>query len=136
MISDGVATLMEKGVITNRYKTFYPGSTTCTFMMGTRKLYDFVHDNPKILSFDVATTNDPFLIRQNPKMIAINSAIEIDLTGQICAESMGLAQYSGVGGQLDFMYGSALSKGGKPILVLPSQTVKGVSRIVPTVSIF
>jgi len=97
MISDGVMTLLEKGVITNRYKTFYPGKTTCTFMLGTRKLYDFVDNNPNILAFEVTKTNDPAQICQNPKMCAINSALEVDLTGQVCAESLGLMHYSGVG---------------------------------------
>ncbi len=135
MISDGVVTLMEKGVITNRYKKFHPGKTTCTFILGTRKLYDFVDDNPNILAFDVSLTNDPEEIRRNPKMCAINSALEIDLTGQVCAESLGSIHYSGVGGQMDFMHGAAQSEHGKPILVLPSQTSKGVSRIASTVSI-
>jgi acyl-CoA hydrolase len=135
MISDGVMTLIEKGVITNRYKKFHPGTTTCTFILGTKKLYDFVDDNPNILVLDVEATNDPAQIRQNPKMCAINSALEIDLTGQVCAESLGSIHYSGVGGQMDFMHGAALSEHGKPILVLPSQTSKGVSRIVNTVSL-
>lgn len=130
MLSDGVMKLMQQGIVTNRYKTFHRGATTCTFVLGTRELYDFIDDNPKILAFDVAVTNDPYQIRQNPKMCAINSALEIDLTGQICAESLGSMHYSGVGGQMDFMHGAALSKGGKPIIVLPSQTSKGESRIV------
>jgi 4-hydroxybutyrate CoA-transferase len=133
MISDGIVKLIEKGVVTNRYKKFHPGKTTCTFILGTRKLYDFVDDNPHVLCLDVGITNDPAQIRQNPKMCAINSAIEIDLTGQVCAESLGTVHYSGVGGQVDFMRGAALSQYGKPILVLPSQTSKGVSRIVKTV---
>jgi acyl-CoA hydrolase len=135
MISDGVMTLLEKGIVTNRYKKFHPGKTTCTFILGTKKLYDFVDDNPNILAFDVSLTNDPAQIRRNPKMCAINSALEMDLTGQVCAESLGSLHYSGVGGQMDFMRGAALSEHGKPILVLPSQTSKGVSRIVSTVSI-
>ena len=134
MLSDGVVELMQKGVVTNRYKNFHPGATTCTFMLGTRKLYDFVDDNPNVLAFDVAVSNDPARIRLNPRMCAINSALEIDLTGQVCAESLGLTHYSGVGGQVDFMYGAALSERGKPIIVVPSQTSKGVSRIVNTVS--
>ena len=134
MISDGAMKLIEKGVINNRYKTFHPGITTCTFMLGTRKLYDFVDDNPNIHSYEVGLTNDPAQIRQNPRMCAINAALEIDLTGQVCADSLGLVHYSGVGGQMDFMRGAALSKEGKPILVLPSQTLSGVSRIVNTVS--
>ncbi|CAF0824755.1 unnamed protein product [Rotaria sordida] len=132
MVSDGVMTLMEKGVVTNRYKKFHPGITTCTFILGTRKLYDFVNDNPKIFAFDVGITNDPTQICRNPKMCAINSALEVDLTGQVCAESLGVMHYSGVGGQVDFMRGAALSEKGKPILVLPSQTSKGISRIVNT----
>ena len=134
MISDGVVTLIEKGVVTNRYKKFYPGATTCTFILGTRKLYDFVNGNPNVLSFDVSITNDPAQIRRNPKMCAINAALEIDLTGQVCADSLGSLHYSGVGGQLDFLRGAALSPQGKPILVLPSQTSQGISRIVSTVS--
>ncbi|CAF0998057.1 unnamed protein product [Rotaria sp. Silwood1] len=132
MLSDGIIPLLEKGIITNRYKKFHPGKTTCTFMLGTKKLYNFVDDNPNILSLDVSLTNDPAQIRQNSKMCAINSALEIDLTGQICSDSLGTMQYSGVGGQMDFMRGAALSKHGKPIIVLPSQTSKGVSRIVNT----
>ena len=128
MISDGVMTLIEKGVVTNRYKKFHPGTTTCTFILGTKKLYDFVNDNPNILVFSVEITNDPTEIRRNPQMCAINSALEIDLTGQVCADSLGSTHYSGVGGQMDFMRGAALSQHGKPILVLPSQTSKGVSR--------
>ena len=135
MISDGVVTLMEKGVVTNRYKKFHPGATTCTFILGTKKLYDYVHDNPNVLAYAVEVTNDPAEIRRNPKMCAINSALEIDVTGQICADSLGSIHYSGVGGQIDFMRGAALSSHGKPILVLPSQTSKGISRIVSTVSI-
>jgi len=133
MISDGAVALIQKGVVTNRYKKFHPGKSTCTFIMGTRKLYDFVDDNPNILALDVGITNDPAQIRRNPRMCSINSALEIDLTGQVCAESLGSTHYSGVGGQVDFMRGAALSQHGKPILVLPSQTSKGISRIVNTV---
>jgi 4-hydroxybutyrate CoA-transferase len=133
MLSDGAMILLEKGVVTNRYKKFHPGKSTCTFILGTKALYDFVDDNPNVLALDVVTTNDPALIRQNPRMCAINSALEIDLTGQICADSLGTMQYSGVGGQMDFMRGAALSEQGKPIIVLPSQTSKGISRIVNTV---
>ncbi|CAF3303544.1 unnamed protein product [Rotaria socialis] len=132
MLSDGVIPLLEKGVITNRYKKFHPGKTTCTFILGTKKLYDFVDDNPTVLAMDASITNDPAQIRQNPRTCAITSALEIDLTGQICSDSLGTIQYSGVGGQMDFMRGAALSKYGKPIIVLPSQTSKGVSRIVNT----
>ena len=133
MISDGAVALIQKGVVTNRYKKFHPGKSTCTFIMGTRKLYDFVDDNPNILALDVGITNDPAQIRRNPRVCSINSALEIDLTGQVCAESLGSTHYSGVGGQVDFMRGAALSQHGKPILVLPSQTSKGISRIVNTV---
>ncbi|CAF2909174.1 unnamed protein product, partial [Rotaria sp. Silwood2] len=132
MISDGVVSLMEKGVVTNRYKTFHPGATTCTFILGTRKVYDFVNDNPNVLVLDIGITNDPAQIRRNPKMCAINAAIEVDLTGQVCADSIGTMHYSGVGGQIDFMRGAALSEKGKAILVIPSQTSKGISRIVST----
>jgi len=133
MLSDGVLPLIERGVITNKYKSLHSGKTTCTFMLGSRKFYDFVDDNPNILSLDVSITNDPALIRRNSRMCAINSALEIDLTGQICADSLGTMQYSGVGGQMDFMRGAALSEQGKPIIVLPSQSSKGISRIVNTV---
>ena len=133
VFSDGIISLLEKGIITNRYKKIHPGKTTCTFILGTRKLYDFVDDNPNILALDVSITNDPAQIRRNPRMCAINSALEVDLTGQICADSLGTMQYSGVGGQMDFMRGAGLSEHGKPIIILPSQTSKGVSRIVNTV---
>lgn len=133
MVSDGIIPLIEKGVITNKYKTFHPGRTTCTFILGTKKLYKFVDDNPNILALDVTSTNDPSQIRHNPRMCSISSAIEIDLTGQICSDTLGTMQYSGVGGQMDFMRGAALSEGGKPIVVLASQTSKGISKIVNTV---
>jgi 4-hydroxybutyrate CoA-transferase len=133
MLSDGVMSLLQKGVITNQYKKFHPGKSTCTFILGTKQLYDFVDDNPSILALSTEKTNDPAEIRRNPRMCAINSALEIDLTGQVCADSLGTMQYSGVGGQMDFMRGAALSKHGKPIIVLPSQTSKGISRIVNTV---
>ncbi|CAF3716736.1 unnamed protein product [Rotaria socialis] len=132
MISDGVMNLIQKGVVTNRYKKFHPGITTCTFILGTKKLYNFVDDNPNVIVLDVGITNDPTEIRRNSKMCAINAAIEVDLTGQVCADSIGQMHYSGVGGQMDFMRGAALSHEGKPILVLPSQTTKGISRIVNT----
>lgn len=99
--------------------------------MGTQRLYDFIDDNPSIIFKEAGYTNDTALIRQNPKVTAINSAIEIDLTGQICADSIGTYQYSGVGGQMDFIRGAALSRGGKPIIALPAATAKGISKIVP-----
>ena len=135
MLSDSVIPLLENGIVTNQYKKFHPGKTTCTFMLGTKNFYNFVDDNPNIFSLDASMTNDPAQIRQNPRMCAINSALEIDLTGQICSDSLGTIQYSGVGGQMDFMLGAALSKDGKPIIVLPSQTSTGISRIVNTVHV-
>lgn len=131
MFSDGVVPLVEKGVITNEHKVIRPGKIVTTFALGTRKLYDFLHDNPAVSFMDVSFVNDTAVIRRNPKVVAINSAIEIDITGQVCADSIGTYQYSGIGGQMDFMRGASLSEGGKPIIALPSMTHKGVSRIVP-----
>jgi acyl-CoA hydrolase len=131
MLSDGVIPLLEKGVINNSLKKLNRGRSVTGFMIGTRKLYDFVDDNPAIRVMDIAYVNDTSVIRQNPKATAINSAIEIDLTGQVCADSMGTYQYSGIGGQMDFIRGASLSKGGKPIIALPAVTSKGQSRIVP-----
>jgi len=131
MLSDGVIPLIESGVINNTQKKLNTGRSVTAFMAGTRKLYDFVHDNPAIRVMDIGYVNDTSIIRQNPKATAINSAIEIDLTGQVCADSIGTYQYSGIGGQMDFMRGASLSDGGKPIIALPSVTSKGVSRIVP-----
>ena len=130
MCSDGVIDLYEKGVINNKCKQIHPNKGVSAFALGTRRLYDFVDDNPAIQFLDIDYVNDPHVIRRNNKMVAINSAIEIDLTGQVCADSIGTYQYSGVGGQMDFMRGAALSKGGKAIIALPSRTHKGVSRIV------
>lgn len=132
MFSDGVIPLVEKGVITNELKKIRPGKIVSTFTMGTKKLYDFVDDNPNITFMDVSYVNDTSIIRKNPKVVAINSALEIDLTGQICADSLGTYQFSGIGGQMDFMRGASLSPGGKPIIALPSVTSKGLSRITPT----
>ena len=131
MLSDGVIPLIERGVINNSRKKLNVGRSVTSFMAGTRKLYDFVDDNPAIRVMDIAIVNDTSIIRQNPKVTAINSAIEIDLTGQVCADSIGTYQYSGIGGQMDFMRGASLSEGGKPIIALPSTTSKGLSRIVP-----
>ncbi|MBU0719516.1 MAG: GNAT family N-acetyltransferase, partial [Planctomycetes bacterium] len=132
MFSDGVIPLIEKGVITNSEKTLHRGKIVATFVMGSRKLYDFIDNNPLIEFHPVEYTNDPFIIAQNDKMISINAAIEVDLTGQVCSDSLGTMFYSGIGGQVDFVRGSARSKGGKPIIALPS-TAKGdtYSRIVP-----
>jgi acyl-CoA hydrolase len=131
MLSDGIIPLLEKGVINNSMKKLNVGRSVTGFMAGTRKLYDFVHDNPSIRVMDIAYVNDTSVIRQNPKATAINSAIEIDLTGQVCADSIGTYQYSGIGGQMDFIRGASLSENGKPIIALPSVTSKGLSRIVP-----
>lgn len=131
MFSDGVIPLVEKGVITNQYKKKHPGKIVTGFILGTRKLYDFVDDNPIIMALDIDYVNDTAVIRTNPKVTAINSAIEIDLTGQVCSDSIGTYQYSGVGGQMDFIRGAALAENGKPIIALPSVTNKGISRIAP-----
>jgi acyl-CoA hydrolase len=131
MLSDGVIPLLNSGVIDNSRKKIQRGSTVTGFMAGTKRLYDFVNDNPKILVMDIAYVNDTSVIRQNDKVTAINSAIELDLTGQVCADSIGTYQFSGIGGQMDFIRGASLSEGGKPIIALPSTTSKGESRIVP-----
>ncbi len=131
MFSDGVVDLVEQGVITGARKRSHPGKVVASFVMGSRRLYDFIDDNPAVLLLDVAYTNDTAVIRRNPAVTAINSALEIDLTGQVCADSLGTHQYSGVGGQMDFIRGAALSERGKPIIVLPSTTKRGESRIVP-----
>jgi len=131
MLSDGVIPLIQTGVINNSCKKLNVGRTVTGFLAGTRKLYDFVDDNTSVRVLDIAYVNDTSVIRQNPKATAINSAIEIDLTGQVCADSIGTYQYSGIGGQMDFIRGASLSEGGKPIIALPSSTSKGLSRIVP-----
>ena len=131
MFSDGVIDLVRRGVVTGRHKRTHPGKIVATFLLGTRRLYDFVDDNPQVVMVDVAYVNDTAVIRRNPKVTAINSAIEIDLTGQVAADSIGTRQYSGVGGQMGFMRGAALSPGGKPIIALPSRTSRGEPRIVP-----
>jgi len=132
LFSDSVIDLVEAGVVTNARKTLHPGKITAGFMLGTRRLYEWVHDNPIIELHRTEYVNDPFVIAQNERQVAINSAIEIDLTGQVCADSIGPKLYSGVGGQLDFIYGASRSKGGVPVIALPS-TAKGdkFSRIVP-----
>ena len=131
MFTDGLIDLVEKGVINGSKKRIHPGKIVTSFIMGSRRLYDFVDDNPLLSVLDVAAVNDTPVIRRNPKVTAINSAIEIDLTGQVGADSMGTRQYSGVGGQMDFIRGASLSEGGKPIIALPSATAKGISRISP-----
>lgn len=131
MFSDGVIPLIQKGIIDNSRKKLNVGRSVTGFLAGTRTLYDFVNDNPAVRVKDISYVNDTSVIRQNPKVASINSAIEIDLTGQVCADSIGTYQYSGIGGQMDFMRGAALSDQGKPIIALPSVTAKNISRIVP-----
>lgn len=135
MFSDGILPLVERGVVNGSKKANHPGKLVSTFVMGSNKIYDFVDDNPEVMLLDCAFVNDTHIIRKNPKVIAINSAIEIDLSGQVCADSIGKNMYSGVGGQMDFIRGAALSEGGKPIIALPSITNKGYSRIVPFLKI-
>ncbi len=131
MFSDGMIDLHEGGVITNRHKVVHPGRTITSFVAGSRRLFDFVHDNPLVEFHPCDRTNDVAIVRKNPRVTAINSAIEVDLTGQICADSIGHAIYSGIGGQMDFMHAAARSTGGKPIIALPSTARSGrVSRIV------
>jgi acyl-CoA hydrolase len=130
MFSDGVIPLIEGGVVTNRLKKVHPGRTVASFVNGSRRLYDYVHDNMMVEFHPCDRTNDTSLIRKNDKVVAINSAIEIDLTGQVCADSMGHTIFSGIGGQMDFMRAAALSRDGKAIIALPSTAARGaVSRI-------
>ena len=131
MFSDGVIDLIEKNIINCKYKGTVKGRALATFLVGSQKLYDFVNDNPFIEMRESSFVNDTAVIRKNPKMVAINSAIEVDITGQVCADSIGCKMYSGVGGQMDFMRGASLSEGGKAIIALPSVTKSGESRIVP-----
>ncbi|WP_340105828.1 acetyl-CoA hydrolase/transferase family protein [Rhodohalobacter sp. 8-1] len=131
MFSDGLIPLIDSGVVNNSKKQIHPGKVVGSFAMGTRKLYDYMDDNPLIQMLDCTYVNDTSVIKRNPKVTAINSAIEIDLTGQVCADSIGTYQYSGVGGQMDFIRGASLSEGGKPIITLKSTTGKGESKIVP-----
>ena len=132
MFADGVLQLVEKGVINGSNKGIDKGKLVSTFLMGSQECYDFIDDNPMVSMMDVGYTNDPYLIAKNPKMTAINSALQVDLTGQVCADSIGTKFYSGVGGQIDFVYGASLSEGGKAIIAMPSTTNKGVSKIAPT----
>ncbi|MFO7672943.1 MAG: acetyl-CoA hydrolase/transferase C-terminal domain-containing protein [Lutibacter sp.] len=135
MFSEGIVDLVLNGVINGSKKKVNPYKIVSGFAMGTRRLYDFMDDNPEIEMLDISYVNDTAIIRQNPKVTAINSAIEIDITGQVCADSIGLRMFSGVGGQMDFMRGAALSKGGKPIIAITSSTLKGVSKIVPALKV-
>ena len=131
MFSDGLIDLFERDVVNNRYKRIHPNKAVAGFALGSKRLYEYVNDNPAFNFLDIDYVNDPHVIRRNPKVVAINSGVEVDLTGQICADSIGTYQFSGVGGQMDFMRGAALSEGGKPIMAISARTAKGVSRIVP-----
>lgn len=136
MLSDGIVDLMQCGAVTNRFKAVHPGRSVTSFVNGSRRLYDFVNDNPLVEFHPCDRTNDTSLIRKNDRAVAINSALQIDLTGQVCADSLGHRIYSGIGGQMDFIRGAALSKGGLAVIALPS-TAKGgtLSRIVPELDI-
>ncbi len=131
MLSDGIIDLFDKDIVTNKFKAIHPNKIVTGFALGSRQLYDYIDDNPAFTFLDIDYVNDPHVIKRNPKVVAINSAIEVDLTGQICSDSIGTFQFSGVGGQMDFLRGAALSQGGKPIIALPSRTNKGLPRIVP-----
>ncbi|MBL8090327.1 MAG: hypothetical protein JNJ43_08360, partial [Anaerolineales bacterium] len=134
LFSDGIIELVKQGVINGEKKSIHFGKIVAGFMLGSQALYEFAHDNPLIEMHPTEYVNDPFIVAKNDKMVAINSAIEIDLTGQVCADSIGTRFYSGVGGQIDFIYGASRSKGGVPVIALPSKLVKGeksFSKIVP-----
>ncbi|WP_423128682.1 acetyl-CoA hydrolase/transferase family protein [Gaoshiqia sp. Z1-71] len=132
MFADGILPLVDKGVVTGKHKNLDKGKMVASFLMGTKALYDFIDDNPMVAMMDVGYTNSVSVIRQLDKVTAINSALAIDLTGQVCADSIGIKHYSGVGGQIDFIRGAGYSKGGKPIIAIPSVTEKGISKISPT----
>jgi acyl-CoA hydrolase len=135
MFSDGVIDLILKDVINGNYKAINPGRALATFLMGSQRLYDYVNDNPYVELRSSDYVNDVSIIKQNPRMVAINSAVEVDVTGQVCADSIGSKMYSGVGGQMDFIRGASLSENGKAIIALPSVTKRGVSRLVPSLKI-
>ena len=131
MISDGVLDLIESGIITNKMKTLHKGKIVVTFIMGTQRLYDFIDSNPMIEMYTVDYVNNPMVIAKNYKMVCINSCIQVDLMGQVCAESIGLKQFSGVGGQVDFGRGASMGENGKSIIAMPSTAARGkISRIV------
>jgi len=130
MWSDGVLDLLKAGAVTNSEKSVHPGKTVSTFVMGSKAVYDFIDDNPSVIQLPADYINNPNVICRNKKVVAINSAVEVDLTGQVCADSIGRKIISGVGGQMDFMRGAALSLGGRPIIALPSRTKQGQSRLV------
>lgn len=132
MFSDGLMDLVEKGIVNGKRKVKHPGKIVAGFVMGTRRIYDFVDDNPQVLMLDIGYVNDTSVIMRNPRATAINSAIEVDLTGQVCADSIGTRLYSGVGGQMDFIRGASLSEDGKPIIAMLSTTGRGDSKIVAT----
>ena len=132
MFADGVLRLIEKGVINGACKKIDTGKVVASFLLGSQKVYDYLDHNPDVLMKDIKYTNDPWVIAQNPNVISINSAVEVDLTGQVCADSIGNRIFSGTGGQLDFVRGAKMSKGGKAIIALASRTNKGMSKIVPT----
>ncbi len=134
MFADGVLPLVESGVINGEAKNIDKGMMVSTFLMGSQKVYDFIDDNPGVRMMDVGYTNDPYIISKNDKVTAINSALQVDLTGQVCADSLGTKFYSGVGGQVDFVYGASLSKGGKAMIAMPSITNKGLSKIAPVLT--
>lgn len=131
MFADGILPLVEKGVVNGKNKAIDKGRMVATFLMGSKTLYDFVDNNPGVAMQDVMYTNRVNIIAQNPKVTAINSALQVDITGQVCADSIGTIHYSGVGGQIDFLRGASLSQGGKPIIAIPSVTTKGISKIAP-----
>ncbi|MCH7414714.1 4-hydroxybutyrate CoA-transferase [Belliella sp. R4-6] len=131
MFSNGVIELLDSGAITNSYKKKHPGKIVSSFAIGTKEMYKRIHDNPVFSFHEAAYVNDTAVIRKNPKVVSINSCLELDLTGQVCADSIGSYHYSGVGGQMDFMRGAALSEGGKPIMALSAATRRGDSKIVP-----
>ena len=131
MFSDGILSLVKKGIINGSNKRLDRGKIVSTFVMGSQKIYDWIDNNPQVLLKDVEYTNDPFNIAQQPKMTSINSAIQVDLSGQVCADSLGPRIYSGVGGQIDFVYGASRSQGGKAIIAMPSVTRKGINKISP-----
>ena len=131
MFADGILPLVESGVVNGKRKQIDQGKMVASFLMGSKKLYDFVDDNPMVAMMDVRHTNSVNIIRQNDKVTAINSALAIDITGQVCADSIGTTHYSGVGGQIDFIRGAGYSKGGLPIIAMPSVTAKGMSKISP-----
>ena len=131
MFADGVLPLVRKGVINGEAKHIDKGMMVSTFLMGSKEVYDFIDDNPGVRMMDVGYTNDPYIISKNDRVTAINSAIQVDLTGQVCADSIGTRFWSGVGGQVDFVYGASLSMGGKAIIAMPAITTKGVSKIAP-----